>query len=106
MNMVEKIKSICKERNIAISKMERECGFANGYIRSLGKGKLPADRLDIVEKYLNVPHSMFIESEYQLSDIKVLEKPSETDLELLKAYHSAPDDIKACVCRILGIEKR
>ena len=106
MNMVEKIKAICKERSIAISKLERECGFANGYIRSLGKGKLPADRLDIVEKYLNVPHSVFVESEYQLSDMKVLEKSNDFDIELLKAYHSAPDDIKACVCRILGIEKR
>lgn len=106
MNMVEKVKAICRERGIAISKLEKDCGFANGYFRSLGKGKLPADRLDIVEKYLNVPHSMFVESEYQLSDIKTLEKPNEIDIELLKAYHSAPDDIKACVCRILGIEMR
>lgn len=106
MNMVEKIKAICKDRKIAISKLERDCGFANGYIRSLGKGKLPADRLDIVEKYLNVPHNVFIDAEYQKKDIKRLDATDVKDIELLNAYHSAPDDIKACICRILGIEMR
>ena len=104
MNMVEKIKAICKDRKIAISKLERDCGFANGYIRSLGKGKLPADRLDIVEKYLNVPHNVFIDAEYQKNDLKPLGNSDAKDIELLKAYHSSSDEVKACICRILGIE--
>ena len=32
MNTVERIKSTLKERKIAVSKLERECGFANGNI--------------------------------------------------------------------------
>lgn len=31
MNSVEKVKAICKERKIPISKMERDLGYANGY---------------------------------------------------------------------------
>lgn len=54
MTAVERIKAICKERRIPISRLERECGFSNGYIGQLKKGMLPADRLQIVAEYLGV----------------------------------------------------
>lgn len=54
MNTVERIKQICKERKIPISKLERDCGFSNGYIGQLRKGTVPDDRLLIISKYLNV----------------------------------------------------
>lgn len=37
MDAVGRIKEICKERKIPISKFERWCGFSNGYIRNLKK---------------------------------------------------------------------
>lgn len=54
MNTVERIKSICKERKIAISRLEKECGFSNGYIGQLRKGTVPDDRLRLISKYLGV----------------------------------------------------
>lgn len=54
MNCVERVKQICKEQSIAISKMEKELGFSNGYIRSLRKGLFPYDRLMAISNYLNV----------------------------------------------------
>ena len=54
MDTVELIKSICKERGIPISKLERDCDFSNGYVRRLKEGKVPSDRLLIIAKYLNV----------------------------------------------------
>lgn len=54
MNTVERIKSICKERKIAISTLEKECGFANGYIGQLRKGTVPDDRLRKISNYLDV----------------------------------------------------
>ena len=54
MNTVERIKNVCKERKIAISKLEKDCGFANGYIGQLKKGTMPDDRLNIVADYLKV----------------------------------------------------
>ena len=54
MNSVERVKSICKERKIAISKLERELGFSNGYIAQLRKGTFPADRLADIAVYLSV----------------------------------------------------
>ena len=55
MNTVEKVKTICKERKIPISKLEKECGFANGYIGQLKKGSIPDDRLVKIAAFLSVP---------------------------------------------------
>ena len=48
MNSVERVRSICKERKIPISKLEKDLGFANGYIAQLRKGVFPADRLSAI----------------------------------------------------------
>jgi transcriptional regulator with XRE-family HTH domain len=61
MNAVERIKSICKERKIPISKLERECGFANGYIGQLKKGSIPSDRLIKICDFLGIAPSALIE---------------------------------------------
>lgn len=54
MNSVERVKSICKERKIAISRLERDLGYANGYIGQLRKGTFPAERLSEIAAYLSV----------------------------------------------------
>ena len=54
MNTVERVKAICKERKIPISRLEKACGFANGYISQLKKGSIPDDRLQKIAKFLNV----------------------------------------------------
>lgn len=55
MNSVELVKNICKERKIPISRLEKDCGFSNGYIRKLQEGKFPSDRLLVISEYLNLP---------------------------------------------------
>lgn len=54
MNAVERVKTICKERKIPISKLESDCGFSNGYIGQLRKGVFPDDRILKIAEYLNV----------------------------------------------------
>ena len=54
MNTVELIKSMCKERKIPISKLEKDLGFSNGYIGQLRKGVVPNDRLKKIADYFNV----------------------------------------------------
>ena len=54
MNSVEMIKSVCKERKIPVSRLEKELGFGNGYISQLKKGTMPYERLIQVANYLNV----------------------------------------------------
>lgn len=54
MNSVERVKAICKERKIPISKLEKDLGFSNGYIGQLRKGVFPADRLAAIAEYLEL----------------------------------------------------
>lgn len=54
MNAVERVKSICKERKIPISKLESDLGFSNGYISSLKKGTFPDDRIRAIAKYFDL----------------------------------------------------
>ena len=54
MNSVEKVKKLCKERNVTLAKLERDLGFANAYIAGLKKGTIPDDRLVKIAKYFDV----------------------------------------------------
>ncbi len=63
MNCVDRIKSICKERKIPISKLEKDLGFSNGYIGQLKRGTMPADRLAKVARYLNVSEEYLLSGE-------------------------------------------
>ena len=80
MNSVERVKSLCKERKIPISKLEKDLGFSNGYIGQLRKGVFPADRLASIANYLNVSTEYLLngteseESALTKKDEKCIEK--------------------------------
>lgn len=77
MNSVERVKAICAERKIPISRLERNLGYANGYIGQLRKGVLPDDRLSEIAKYLEVS------TDYLMTGEKT-EKPAAQSDELDK----------------------
>lgn len=54
MTSVDRVKALCKERRIAIYKLEKDLGFGNGYLGQLKKGVLPDDRLYLIANYLGV----------------------------------------------------
>ncbi|MFT3982273.1 MAG: helix-turn-helix transcriptional regulator [Lachnospiraceae bacterium] len=54
MNSVERVKKLCKDRNIPISRLERDLGYSNGYIGQLRKGVFPYERIAAISKYLNI----------------------------------------------------
>lgn len=54
MTSVERVKAMCKERKIAISRLEKDLGFSNGYIGQLRKGVFPDDRLRMIADYFGV----------------------------------------------------
>lgn len=63
MNSVERVKALCKERKIPISSLERNLGFANGYISQLRKGVFPSDRLVKITDYLSVSTGYLLDRE-------------------------------------------
>jgi len=115
MNTIEKIRNICKEKGIAVSKVERDLGFSNGYINSQKKGRIQFERLVKISGYLRVPmdelvgddddelreivssdsHSYYLNDEtkeiaqeiFENKDMKVLfDVARKTSPEHLKAY--------------------
>ena len=103
MNTVERIKSICKERKIAISTLEKECGFSNGYIGQLKKGSMPDDRLRKVAEFLgfSVEYLMTGEEFDSYSDdnallVAKIRKDTELSKALIK-YFELSDAKKAHV---------
>lgn len=82
MNTVERIKSICKERKIAISKLEKECGFSNGYIGQLRKGTVPDDRLRVVAKYLDLSVEYLMTGEERQMDYLYTNENSDLLIEI------------------------
>lgn len=53
-NSVECVRDLCKQRGIAISVLEKDCGFANGYLNPKKMAKLPYDRAVTIANYLGV----------------------------------------------------
>ena len=88
MNSVEKVKFICKEKKIPISKLEKELGFGNGYIGQLRKGTFPADRLVLIAEFLGVT------TEYLLGTEKEKNPSAEEGLSALQK--EAYDFIMSC----------
>lgn len=96
MNTVERIKKVCKERKIPISKLEKDCGFANGYIGQLRKGTVPDDRLRIISDYLGIT----------ADELSTGEKPEipgfePEHLELIELYSKLNKEQKAAIINML-----
>lgn len=79
MNSVERVKEICKNRKIPISKLEKELGFSNGYISQLRKGVFPADRLEKISNFLGVTTTYLMTGEENSE--KSLTPKDEKDIE-------------------------
>lgn len=81
MTTVERILEICKERNIPVSRVERQLGFSNGYIKKVKNGNISADRLQMIAEYLSLP------SEYLVTG-KMPEREAVNSLGGTKYYFS------------------
>lgn len=103
MNSVERVKAICKERKIAISRLEKDLGFANGYIGQLRKGTFPAERLADIAAYLSVSN------EYLLTGAEKENSPTEQTLDegtqkLIDAILDLPPEKQKALADLIGID--
>ena len=100
MTIVERVRAICKERKIPISKLEKDLGFGNGYIGQLKKGVLPGDRLLKICEYLNVSPEYLCTGEENsdpFADDEGVVKESasrwaDKDIRLLMWFRSLPEE--------------
>ena len=99
MNTVERIKSICKERKIPISTLEKECKFSNGYIGQLRKGTMPDDKLIRVATYLGL--SMKYLSTGEDETVPSSQNASE-HIQLISLYEKLTDEQKQAILTIMS----
>ena len=52
--MYEKIKELCKQKNISVNKLEQELGFAKGSLCRIDVNKPSIDKLQKIAKYFDV----------------------------------------------------
>ena len=52
MTGVEYVRDLCKKKGIAISKLEKDLGFSNGYLNPKKMDYIPYDRAILIYKYL------------------------------------------------------
>lgn len=106
MNSVERVKAICKERKIAISKLEKDLGFSNGYIGQLKKGVFPEDRLRKIAKYLGLSTEYLATGEESFNGL--LENLDGAYLSLAREAQESgldPEDIKLAIETIKSIKR-
>lgn len=59
-NGVEYVREICRKNGIAISQLERDCGFSNGYLNPKKLNKIPYDRAVLIANYLGISASYIV----------------------------------------------
>lgn len=53
-NSVAFVRELCRQKGIAVSRLEADCGFSNGYLNPKKMTKLPYDRAQVIARYLEV----------------------------------------------------
>lgn len=76
---VEYVRDVCKKKKIAISTLEKECGFANGYLNPKKATKIPYDRAVLIADYLGVSVNNILGVD--VADSKALTRKDERDIE-------------------------
>ena len=92
MNSVDRVKAVCKEKKIPVYKLERDLGYANGYISQLKKGTFPAERLHEIAEYIGVSVDYLLtgEDSTKKSEPAFYFIPRET-AEIAQELHDRPE---------------
>lgn len=99
MNGVDRVKAICKERKIPLSKLERDLGYGNGYIGQLRKGVFPSDRLMEIAEYLQLSPDYILSGENKSAP--VAPKYDESEKMLIDLFRKIPADRQELVLQMI-----
>lgn len=109
MSSVDVLLALCKQRKIAVSRVERDLKYGNGYFKSLKKKEIPGTRLSELADYFGVtmdfllgatPESYLLGTEYQLKEAeKAFAKETDPDKRdeiggLIDALRDSLEDLR------------
>ena len=96
--MVEKIRAICKAKGIPVSRLEKDLGYANGYLNPKKAETLRLDRVAEIAQYLGVPLSDIDDNSPENRTVSMLQSLRDEDRALLQvARNMTPAEVQAAV---------
>lgn len=88
MTLKERIVGLCRQENIPISKLEKELGFAGGYISKLDKSTPNSSKLQKIAEYFDVTLDYLMTGEKKSSHQEITltvkdDRDIETDIDIV-----------------------
>lgn len=85
-SIIDRIRAICKEKNIPVSQLERDLGFGNGFLNPKKVDDIQTGRLFAILDYLGVSKAEF----FGLDSVEA--KLEDTETEFFDELQSTKDD--------------
>lgn len=114
MEIVERVRLLCKEKGIAISKMEKDLGYGNGYFNPKKLKAIPSGRLTEIAEYLCVSVNELLgetDKEYYFDpETAQIAQQIYEDKELRALFDAArdisPEDMKTVYSVALAMKRK
>lgn len=110
MNLKERIKELCDKNGISMNKLEKECGFARGYISKLGKTTPNSSNLQRIADYFQISLDCLMNGEEYADKFAeenaLMISKMRNDIELSKAlskYFELSDVEKKHIIELINI---
>ena len=92
-NSVLYVRELCQQRKIPVSQLEKDCGFANGYLNPKKLAKIPYDRAQRIADYLGISVSKILTGEETEKAPADIGKRSVSDEEIKFALFGGDGEI-------------
>ena len=89
---VQRVRDICRQKGIPISKIEQICGFGNGYLNPKKQTKLPYDRALLISDFLGVSVEYILTGEEKKPADQTVNGLTKERQALIDLVMSCPED--------------
>lgn len=101
-NTVEYVRETCKKQGIAISQLEQELGFANGYLNPKKLKKIPYDRAVLIADKLGLSVNLLVTGEEQEKPAPSGDELTEEEIKFLTWYRTQASEKDKTILRALA----
>ena len=105
--IIEYIRAKCKENGGSVAKMERDCGFGNGYFNPKKLKRIPYEKAVIIAEYLNVPLNKVWKAEQKENPtVQTDSEVDEVTIELMDIIQNGTDEDRQDLLEMYRMLKR
>lgn len=97
MGIKERVKMLCKERDMSLNKAEADCGFAKGYFSKLDKSAPSSSNLQKIAEFFNVSIKYLIDGK---------DKAYSEEDALLDAHISEDAELKEAIKKYYTLDEK